>query len=161
MKKGFFDKMHVCREYDGQTQTWTESVQYPPLDIAEQQTLDALRYMAYAGRLRGVGLAKDALVSLGIDLEEDFKKWRLENIHIPRLDQPAFLEHSDKIKLQGKPKTVSWALGVLERLYDKYGPDVEIDILTETAKFGQIEQPLGDIAYSPGENRIKLLPENF
>lgn len=48
----------------------------------------------------------------------------------------------------------------LLELAKKYN-DPEVDILTETTKSGQIEQPAADIAYSPRENRIKILPEDF
>lgn len=51
----------------------------------------------------------------------------------------------------------------LEYVLVKYG-DIEIDILTETKKTGQVEQELGGIAVSVGKKRstrLKLLPEGF
>jgi hypothetical protein len=47
----------------------------------------------------------------------------------------------------------------LLRSWFKYG-NVEVDILTEDSTC-QVEQPLGDIAYSSREKRVKLLPEGF
>lgn len=58
----------------------------------------------------------------------------------------------------------------LQEIADKYG-DMEVDILTETKKTGQVEQLLGDVAVSnsyfaegiltPNQPRAKLLPEGF
>lgn len=53
-------------------------------------------------------------------------------------------------------KLIKW----LQEKVEKYG-DVDVDMITETEKSGQVEQPVSDIAYSPEEKRIKLLPENF
>jgi hypothetical protein len=77
---------------------------------------------------------------------------------------------------------ISKLVSYLEDLKNKYG-DVEVDVLTEmdysfeellalVADFEsqldkgqgsglQVEQPLGDVAYSPGDKRVKLLPEGF
>lgn len=44
--------------------------------------------------------------------------------------------------------------------------DVEVDIITEhdeykTKPAWQVEQPAGDVAYSPRDNRVKIVPEDF
>lgn len=47
----------------------------------------------------------------------------------------------------------------LLKLYFRYG-NRPIDLIIETKKL-QIEYPLGDLAYAPGEKRVKLLSEGF
>lgn len=49
----------------------------------------------------------------------------------------------------------------LEELREKYDGTYPVDMITETAMVGQIEQEVEDIAVSPREQRVKLLPENF
>lgn len=57
-----------------------------------------------------------------------------------------------------KAKTVSWLMAALHDILAKHG-DVQVDLITE---FGtQVEQPLSDVAFSPKEKRVKLLPEGF
>ena len=48
----------------------------------------------------------------------------------------------------------------LTQLKEKYGADVQVDMITET-DLQQVEQAVGDIAYSSSCNRIKLLPADF
>jgi hypothetical protein len=68
-----------------------------------------------------------------------------------------------------RASTLIWHLF---KLWYKHG-NCEIDILTESHftneelnsiveyKAIQVEQPLSDIAFAPGQHRIKLLPKDF
>ena len=47
----------------------------------------------------------------------------------------------------------------LVKFWFQYG-NCEIDIITETGNL-QVEMPLGELAYSPREKRVKLLSEGF
>lgn len=57
--------------------------------------------------------------------------------------------------------TIEELIARLVTLSEEYGNNTEVDILTETERSGQVEQSLADIAYSPRDKRIKLLPKDF